>query len=73
MKIGDRSGAAMSLATLADVHDHLGQWQRAAAEYRRALAVQAAEGDTFGQINAHRKLGRAPIRHAGTGGRSAPR
>lgn len=63
LEILDRAGAAMSMATLADVHDRLGQWSEAATEYRNALAIQAEAGDSFGQINAHRKLGKLLIRH----------
>ncbi len=63
LDIDDRTGAAMSMATLADVHDRLGQWSEAATEYRNALATQAETGDSFGQINAHRKLGKLLIRH----------
>jgi len=63
LEIADRAGAAMSMATLADVHDRLGQWSQAATEYRNALAIQAETGDSFGQINAHRKLGKLLIRH----------
>lgn len=63
LAIGDRDGAAMSMSTLAAVHDRLSQWPLAAAEYRNAIDILAAEGDSFGQINARRQLGRLLIRH----------
>jgi tetratricopeptide (TPR) repeat protein len=63
LEVEDRAGAALSLATLADVYDRLGQWSEAVTQYRNALAAQAETGDSFGQINAHRKLGQLLIRH----------
>lgn len=63
LAIGDRDGAAMSMSTLAEVHDRLSQWPLAAAEYRNAIDILAAESDSFGQINARRQLGRLLIRH----------